>query len=327
MNSATTLMTSHNTDDVTQHCRHAADFLVDSLPAIPSIFPGLPVELLEQVLSDESIDLRAFSVGLRAKHSLYLIEPGAGAGAGAGVGAGVGGAFLHTNAGNGRAFAGESSPQFEVLPALIPAVRMLLSGEVTEKGPDGVSVLISDLILAVGVDEVDDGSNSATGAGAGAGAGVGVGAGAVGVNEINLENEVLDLLLLLADHGAVDIREALITGGGGSGSVQAAVPATKTDIRAGKLFVAAAALEAGAVQTGSGLVCLVHEPGAGAAPRPTDRVKVSYTGKLIDGTVFDASHPDQPVGFKLNEVIPGWSEVRPYPLILSCFSTSIICLR
>ena len=60
---------------------------------------------------------------------------------------------------------------------------------------------------------------------AGAGAGVGVGAGAVGVNEINLENEVLDLLLLLADHGAVDIREALITGGGGSGSVQAAVPA------------------------------------------------------------------------------------------------------
>jgi FKBP-type peptidyl-prolyl cis-trans isomerase len=53
--------------------------------------------------------------------------------------------------------------------------------------------------------------------------------------------------------------------------------------------------------------------GTGASPKGSDRVKVHYTGQLIDGRTFDSSRdPDgtggEPVSFVLNEVIPGWTE-------------------
>ena len=41
----------------------------------------------------------------------------------------------------------------------------------------------------------------------------------------------------------------------------------------------------------------------------TDRVRVHYTGKLIDGTVFDSSVArGEPAEFPVNGVIPGWIE-------------------
>lgn len=53
--------------------------------------------------------------------------------------------------------------------------------------------------------------------------------------------------------------------------------------------------------------------GTGATPKASDRVKVHYTGQLIDGRTFDSSRdPDgsggEPVSFTLNEVIVGWTE-------------------
>ena len=43
--------------------------------------------------------------------------------------------------------------------------------------------------------------------------------------------------------------------------------------------------------------------------KPTDLVKVHYTGKLPDGTVFDSSvERGQPAEFKLDQVVPGWTE-------------------
>ena len=56
-----------------------------------------------------------------------------------------------------------------------------------------------------------------------------------------------------------------------------------------KAAVEAAAREPGAVKTPSGAIVRTTKPGTGATPQPTDRVKVHYTGKLIDGTVFDSS--------------------------------------
>ena len=78
----------------------------------------------------------------------------------------------------------------------------------------------------------------------------------------------------------------------------------------GAAFVEGAAREPGAVKTPSGAVIRTTKPGTGNPPEPSDRVKVQYTGKLIDGTVFDTSRKPggQPVTFPLNGVIKCWSE-------------------
>ena len=43
-------------------------------------------------------------------------------------------------------------------------------------------------------------------------------------------------------------------------------------------------------------------------PTATDTVKVQYTGKLINGTVFDSSAQRGPLEIQLGKVIPGWTE-------------------
>jgi FKBP-type peptidyl-prolyl cis-trans isomerase FkpA len=77
----------------------------------------------------------------------------------------------------------------------------------------------------------------------------------------------------------------------------------------GEAFQETAAKEAGAEKTASGLIFKSTKPGTGASPKATDTVKVSYEGKLIDGTVFDASDKHGgPATFQLNRVVPCWTE-------------------
>ena len=77
----------------------------------------------------------------------------------------------------------------------------------------------------------------------------------------------------------------------------------------GASFVEGAAREPGAVRTPSGAIFRSVKAGNGATPQPTDRVQVHYTGKLIDGTVFDSSRKQgKPVTFPLNAVIKCWGE-------------------
>lgn len=59
----------------------------------------------------------------------------------------------------------------------------------------------------------------------------------------------------------------------------------------------------------SGLQYKVLVAGTGEKPQATDRVKVNYEGKLLNGTVFDSSYKrGQPMTFACNQVIKGWTE-------------------
>jgi FKBP-type peptidyl-prolyl cis-trans isomerase len=65
----------------------------------------------------------------------------------------------------------------------------------------------------------------------------------------------------------------------------------------------------GVVTTPSGLQYKVVSAGAGEHPKPTDQVSVNYSGKLLDGTEFDASAKHGGAAkFGVNQVIPGWQE-------------------
>ena len=50
--------------------------------------------------------------------------------------------------------------------------------------------------------------------------------------------------------------------------------------------------------------------GEGEVPQTTDKVLVNYEGRLVDGTIFDASnkHGDKPASFRADQVIKGWTE-------------------
>ncbi|MEO8472362.1 MAG: FKBP-type peptidyl-prolyl cis-trans isomerase [Chryseolinea sp.] len=65
----------------------------------------------------------------------------------------------------------------------------------------------------------------------------------------------------------------------------------------------------GVKTTASGLQYKVISSGKGKAPKATDKVTVHYTGKLIDGSVFDSSvEKGAPATFDLTGIIPGWTE-------------------
>ena len=79
---------------------------------------------------------------------------------------------------------------------------------------------------------------------------------------------------------------------------------------AGRKFLEENAKKDSVVTLPSGLQYQVLVKGEGEVPQATDRVKVHYEGRLIDGTVFDASarHGSEPAEFTPQQVIPGWTE-------------------
>ena len=64
----------------------------------------------------------------------------------------------------------------------------------------------------------------------------------------------------------------------------------------------------GVITRPSGLQFRIIQNGYGKRPQSTDTVKVYYTGRLINGVVFDGTSPGLPASMKLNSVIPGWIE-------------------
>lgn len=77
----------------------------------------------------------------------------------------------------------------------------------------------------------------------------------------------------------------------------------------GQQFLAENAQKEGVSSTESGLQFRVLTQGEGSIPARQDRVRVHYTGRLTDGTVFDSSvQRGQPAEFPVSGVIPGWIE-------------------
>lgn len=91
---------------------------------------------------------------------------------------------------------------------------------------------------------------------------------------------------------------------------QERIMASKDDnIAAGKKFLEENALNKSVYTTASGLQYRILKKGNGKRPKASDKVRVHYTGTLIDGTKFDSSvDRGQPAEFPLNAVIPGWTE-------------------
>ena len=85
--------------------------------------------------------------------------------------------------------------------------------------------------------------------------------------------------------------------------------------KAGEDFMAAQAKLAKKKKSGitvlpSGLMYKVLTKGNGPVAKATDKVKVKYEGRLIDGTVFDSTekHGGEPATFAPSQVIKGWTE-------------------
>jgi FKBP-type peptidyl-prolyl cis-trans isomerase len=78
----------------------------------------------------------------------------------------------------------------------------------------------------------------------------------------------------------------------------------------GEAFLVENGKKDGVVTTDSGLQYKVITAGDGVKPGAEDKVEVHYTGRLLDGKVFDSSVTrGKTITFGVNGVIPGWTEV------------------
>jgi FKBP-type peptidyl-prolyl cis-trans isomerase FklB len=81
------------------------------------------------------------------------------------------------------------------------------------------------------------------------------------------------------------------------------------NIDSGTAFLNANKAKPGVVTLADGLQYKVITAGTGAKPVITDQVTVHYSGKLIDGTLFDSSYKrGEPATFPVSGVIAGWVE-------------------
>lgn len=77
----------------------------------------------------------------------------------------------------------------------------------------------------------------------------------------------------------------------------------------GQAFLEQYAKDEGVVVLPSGLMYKVIRQGEGRKPSAADKVRVHYTGRTVDGHVFDSSESrGEPAEFGVTQVIAGWVE-------------------
>jgi FKBP-type peptidyl-prolyl cis-trans isomerase FkpA len=61
----------------------------------------------------------------------------------------------------------------------------------------------------------------------------------------------------------------------------------------------------------SGILYQILSPGTGAVPGNNSRIYITYTGTLLNGTVFDSQNDPSKTGWYLYSLIDGWRTALP----------------
>lgn len=98
------------------------------------------------------------------------------------------------------------------------------------------------------------------------------------------------------------------------GAMAAAINAEqggRKNITLGAMFQEEFRQQEGVKELKGGVLYKVEVGGSGKTPKLSDRVKVRYEGRHVDGRVFDKSKGEDPQEFRVDRTVAGWQEVLP----------------
>lgn len=98
------------------------------------------------------------------------------------------------------------------------------------------------------------------------------------------------------------------------GAMAAAINAEqggRRNITLGAMFQDEFRQQEGVKELKGGLLYKVEASGTGKTPKLSDRVRVRYEGRHVDGRVFDKSKGEEPQEFRVDRTVAGWQEVLP----------------
>ena len=98
------------------------------------------------------------------------------------------------------------------------------------------------------------------------------------------------------------------------GAMAAAINAEqggRRNITLGAMFQEEFRQQEGVKQLKGGVLYRVETSGSGKTPKLSDRIRVRYEGRHVDGRVFDKSKGEEPQEFRVDRTVNGWQEVLP----------------